>query len=72
MGGGAVCYGLGSGMPWQREPKRRSGPTGSKCIVGEGERRRGGTAIGISLCMLGLSEGGAPLVQDTSGKKPLA
>ena len=36
------------------------------------EEEEGWTAIGIFLCTHGLSEGRAPLVQATSGEKPLA
>ena len=55
---GAVCYGVGSGTSQQREPGRRSGPTGEArhyCWGG-----------------CGLSEGGANLGQATGGEEPLA
>ena len=41
-GGGMVWYGLGSGTPWQREPRRKSCPQDKQgTIVGESEKRRG-------------------------------
>ena len=37
MGGGLVCYRLGSGMPQQREPRERSWPQERQVtIIGEG------------------------------------
>ena len=43
---------LGSGVPQLREPGRRPGHAEKQsAIVGEGKRRRGGTAIGISFFM---------------------
>ena len=77
MGRGVVCYGLCSGSPWQREPRRRSGPSGAARRHCWGEQEEGGrTTIGISLrvctCVHGHSEGRSPLVQAMGGKKPFA
>ena len=42
-------------------------------IAGEGKKRRGGRPWKyLSLHMLGLKEGGAPLTQTTGGEAPLA
>ena len=50
MEGGAVCYRLGSRTPRNREPGRRSGPTGeTRHHCWEGQEEEGSTAIGISL-----------------------
>ena len=67
-----MCYGLGSGTPQQREPGKRSGPTEASCHGWGGREEEGRTAVGISLRMRGLSEGGAPLAQASGGEKPLA
>ena len=52
--GEQVCYGLGSGTPRQREPRRRSGPVGkARCLCWGELEQEGQTTIGISLlpCM---------------------
>ena len=73
MGRVAVCYGLGSGMPRQRKPRKRSGPTKeARCHCWGGQEEEGWTTIVISLHTRGLSEGQAPQVQAMGGKKPLA
>lgn len=75
MGRGAVRHGLGSGMPGQREPRRRSRPTreARHCCWGG---RKGEGQTSIAPCALActfacrLSEGRVTLVQAVySGKK---
>ena len=67
MGGGVVCYGLGSGTPWQREPHRRFRPSGEarRHCWGGGEEE-GQTAIGISLRMRGHALRGQGASQEIS------
>ena len=43
-----VHHGLESGAPQPKKPRRRPGPAEQGATVGESERRRGRTAIGIS------------------------
>ena len=60
-------------MPQQREPGRRSGPTGeTRCHCWGGQEEEGRTTIGISCIQVHIvSEDGAPLMQAKGGKKPL-
>ena len=62
-----------SGMPWQRELGRGSGPTGeARRHCWGGQEQEGWTAIGISLRRhFQLSEGSMPLVRATGVEKPL-
>ena len=51
IGWRAVYYGLGSRMPWQRKPRRRSGSAGKArhhCWGEKEEEER--PSMGISLC----------------------
>ena len=61
-------------MPQPRKPGRRSGPTEeAKHLAREGKKRRGGfPKESLFLDMLRLLEDVAPLVQATSGERPLA
>ena len=65
-----VGYGLGSGMPQPREPRRRSVPTrAARChCCGEQEEEEW-TSF---LCIHGLSEAGVPLMQAMGGERTLA
>ena len=79
MGGGAVCHGLGRGTPWQREPRKRSRPSGEACaIVGEGRGKGAGHHRKLPAPehahAHGLTEGWTALVQATGAdmEKPLA
>ena len=67
-----VCYRLGSGMLWQREPQGRSEPVGeARCLCWGGQEQERQTAIGISLKTHGF-RGWVPLVQALGGQKTLA
>ena len=74
MGGGAVCYALGSVMPQQREPRRRSEGGRSKVPL-LGRVRGGGVDHPRKLPahVHRPSEGGAPPVQAMGGggERPL-
>ena len=61
MGWGAEHYSPGS-MGGGLGPQEKQG-----AVLGEGKRKRGGTTIGISLHLQGLSGGKTPLAQATSG-----
>ena len=79
MGRGAEPYRLGSGIPGQREPRRRSRPSGeARRHCWGGQEEEGQITIGNSLCLSmhahahGLSKGRAALAQATGSEKGLA